>query len=93
MKTNVYLGIAIRIIVLCLFAMAITFITPELRTFFGDVYVPNGISDEGIDKYWDWGARHYWYFWTMIFLFLLSLINVIMQIVKIIEKNYGNIKF
>ncbi|HLG35547.1 MAG TPA: hypothetical protein VI757_11765 [Bacteroidia bacterium] len=92
MKTKVYLGIALRIIFLFSVAMAATYLPDQLRSFFGDVpYVPGRYNDMFDDKY-DWGARHHWYAWMMFFLFVLSLINLVMHIVNLIEKEYGNIK-
>lgn len=92
MKTKVYLAIAVRLIILFGVGMMVTFITPHMREFFGDV--PNvSKKDFGVDSAWDWGARHYWYFWLMVFLFILSLINFVMSVINIIEKNYDTKKW
>jgi len=40
------------------------------------------------DKDYDWGARHYWYFWMCVFLFITALINVIIGIVNVINREY-----
>jgi uncharacterized protein YjeT (DUF2065 family) len=89
MKTNVFLHIAIRIIILCTIGMLMTFIPEHLRDFFGDTIdtSDNPFRDKGT-VYWNWGARHYWYYWMMVFLFILSIINFFMSIVKVINKNY-----
>lgn len=89
MKTNVYLGIAWRIIALFSVAILGTFIPDsiEVREFFGDTYF-GSCSRGGFDPCWKWGVRHYWYFWMMVLLFILSLINVIMGIVNLVNKNY-----
>lgn len=91
MKTNVFLGISIRIIALFSIAILATFIPEHLRDFFGDI--PHVCSHEfcyhsGPDDGWDWGTRHYWFFWMCIVLFLLSLVNLIVSTVNIIKRNY-----
>jgi len=99
MKTNVYLGIALRIIILFTSASLATYLPEQLREYFGDtkvvphkemLYVTEYLvtTDGEIDIYWNWGARHYWYFWMMILLFILSVINVIVSIGNILVKNY-----
>ena len=88
MKTKLFIEIALRIIVLFISVMLITFVTPTLHTFFGDI--PQNASNypHEIDSAWNWGQRHYWYFIMMILLFLLSLINTIVWIVKSINSYY-----
>lgn len=86
MKTKVFLGIAIRIIVLFGIGMMGTFIPENLRDFFGDTPCHEGCY--GPDENWIWGARHYWYFWGMFILFILALVNVVVGVVNLINKNY-----
>ena len=102
MKTNVYLGIAFRIILLFTVASLATYLPEQLRDYFGDVpfksyvegtrgvYEYRVTGDGEIDENWVWGARHYWYFWMMILLFILSVLNVIIGIGKLINKHYPN---
>lgn len=92
MKTQVYFGIAIRIIILFTVGAFMTFLPEILRDFFGDTphvcekgYCPHGF---GIDVGFKWGTRHYWYFWMMVLLFLLSLANVIVGIIRLVNKHY-----
>ena len=87
MKIQVYLGIAIRLVILFGTGMLMTLATPYMRNFFGDT-VCQDVYRYGYDKNWNWGAVHYWYFWLMIFLFILSLINYIVSVVKLIRKHY-----
>lgn len=90
MKTKVYLAIAFRLILLFGVGMLMTFATPHMREFFGDtrfIKTPTNYYDP-IDSGWIWGARHYWYIWLMILLFVLSLINFAMSVYNIIQKNY-----
>jgi hypothetical protein len=88
MKHKVFLGIAIRIIILFTTAMLLTFIPNHLQEFFGDVYNENSKGNLfSFSKNWDWGIRHYWYFWMMVSLFLLSLLNMIMYILDVIENH------
>jgi len=85
MKTNVYLGIILRIVALFTIAIAGTYIPEFLpKNFFGD-YVDRG--------YQEWGIRHYWYFWMMVILCLLSMINCIASIVSLIKKHYDTSKW
>jgi len=86
MKTNVYIGIGLRIIVLCAVGMLATFLPDPLREFFGDIQ--NDYNSDIIDRGYNWGTRHYWYFWMMFFLFILSVINVVMGILALVAKNY-----
>lgn len=90
MKHQVYFGIALRIVALFVIGMLMTFVTPELREFFGDVYCES-CGAFNIDSEYEWGARHYWYAWMMFFLFILSLINVIISIRNLILKHYPDI--
>jgi hypothetical protein len=88
MKTQVYFGIAWRITVLISIGLFHTFVPEYLHDFFGDEYVEK-TSWAGITFCeWEWGARHYWYTTGMVLLFLLSLVNVIMTIVNLVNKNY-----
>jgi hypothetical protein len=89
MKNEVYFGVAIRIIILFVCGMLLTFIPNELRGFFGDVECIGCYPTDVIDTNWTWGARHYWYYWMMFFLFLLSLVSVIMQSANLIGKHYN----
>lgn len=98
MKTNIFLNIALRIILIFGIGILMSFVHEHLRVFLGDTkFVPynNGyfLKDEtgAIDVKWEWGARHYWYFWMCVCLFALSLINAVLSIVKLIEKEYPNL--
>lgn len=85
MKTQVYFGIVLGIIILFAVGMAGTYIPDHLRGFFGDQ--PSD-REYGFDASYSWGIRHYWYFWMMIFLFLLSVVNVVVSIINLIKKHY-----
>lgn len=103
MKTKVYLGIAIRLIVLFGAAMAITFVTPLMHEFFGDTLHEHTkhcletysgcVNSNEPDPLWDWGSRHYWYWWLMLLLFILSLANFVISIINVIKKNYDTSKW
>lgn len=47
--------------------------------------------NDPVDKAHDWGARHYWYFWMCITLFLLAFANIIISIINVVNKNYPDI--
>lgn len=85
MKTNVFMAIAIRVIILFAIAIVATFIPEQLREFFGDVSMN---TESSIDPNWAWGARHYWYAWMCVFLFILAMVNVIIGMVNVVKKNY-----
>ncbi len=94
MKTQVYLGIVVRIIILILIGMFSTYLPDNLRDFFGDTpCLPDAEGNTyhcgGIDTQYLWGSRHYWYFWGMLILFLVSIINMIWSIINLIEKHYA----
>lgn len=85
MKTNVFLGIAIRIIILFGVTILATFLPEYLNNhypaFLGD-YI-----DDREDKCW--GLRHWWWFIMMVILFALSLLNVVLSIYTLVKKNYN----
>lgn len=87
MKRELYFTIAFRIMLLMSFGFLMTFITPQLRTLFEDVLLAKP-QVMGVDCNYEWGIRHYWYFYAMVLLFILSLIDSIMVIAKAIKKHY-----
>lgn len=88
MKHIVFFGIAVRIVILFLFGMAFSFIPDKLHGFFGDVYVERDYGVLVVSE-WQWGVRHYWYFWMMFLLFVLSAVNTALSIARIINREYG----
>lgn len=87
MKPQVYFGIAIRIILLFAVGIAMTFVTPHMRTFFNDT--PHiGMATTVMDEDWDWGIRHYWFHFMLILLFALSAINIMVGIINLVDKHY-----
>jgi hypothetical protein len=91
-----FIKIAFRIIILFGAGMMFTFVPEYFRDFFGDV--PHDCSidavcieygahwNAGIDTQFEWGARHYWFFWMALFLFLLSLVYNVIGIIVILAK-------
>lgn len=78
---TIYLGL--YIIALFSVGIAFTYINDwlQLSGFFGDTLTKPDILPIGyvaIDKNYEWGARHYWYFWMCVLLFILSVIRIIM---------------
>jgi len=98
MKTKVYLGLSIRIIILFTIGMLATFLPDLLRDFFGDtphrctkVCVEHscvGNRRDMVDHMWHWGKRHYWYAWMMSTLFILAMANLIIGSVQLVRNNY-----
>jgi|LakMenE01Jun11ns_1017448.scaffolds.fasta_scaffold8909977_2 hypothetical protein len=85
MKTKLYLGIAFRLILLFGTGMLFSTFTPYLHEFFGDVKRIK-IDHFSIDGAWDWSSTHYWYFSLIICLFILSIVNCVVSIIKLISK-------
>jgi hypothetical protein len=58
--------------------MLISYFNNYLQTsgFFGDTYLGPNHKCEGGDCDWDWGARHYWYLWMGVFLFIIQIIRI-----------------
>ena len=83
MKTKVFLGIAARIVILFTVAIFYTFIPECLHNFFGDHW-EKGMYGET----YEWGIRHFWFAVGTEFLFILSLINLIMSCSKLVSKEY-----
>jgi len=95
MKKQLLLFILFRIIILFTIPMLFTFIPEHIRWFFGDVPYSDGLrhgSDFMEDGY-DWGSRHYWYAWMCFFLFLTSIVDTVISIIKMIEKYYDTEKW
>lgn len=91
MKYKVYWGLVFRIILIFSIGMLWTFINPHLREFLGDTYCGSGNCDGTsfrFDDQWIWGARHYWYWWMMFLLFILSLTNVVMSSINLVNRHY-----
>jgi hypothetical protein len=91
MKTKVYLGIALRLIILFSIGMLMAFVKPQLHSLLGDIYIGSKDSSEFVKDGYEWSAMHYWFFWMCFFLFILSLINCIWSIINLINKHYQSI--
>lgn len=80
--------LSLWVIGLCTIGMFMTFASDFIQSsgFFGDVKrsVPN--NETTIDEWYDWGARHYWYFWMCVFLFFISVVRIVMWINHYWEK-------
>ena len=88
MKTTVFLGIGLRIIILFTIGMFMTYLPENLTEFFGDKMVTNTWG-----KSLEWGVRHYWYAIMMGLLFTLSLVNVVLSVIQLVNKNYDTSKW
>jgi len=95
MKSQLYFNIAIRIIILFIIMMFATYLPEHLREFFGDSLKSENdcskIYIDIIDKRYNWGTRHYLYFYMMILLCVLSIINFIISTFRLIKKYYPNV--
>lgn len=81
------LWLAPWIILLCSAGMTMTFINDALQStgFFGDVKTDIHLTTQFIDRGYEWGNRHYWYWWMCVALFLLNIIRI-----SIWSDNYFN---
>lgn len=70
--------LTLQIAILMIVGMMMTYVNDALQKsgFFGDTHLSVKSSDDNIDSWYTWGNRHYWYFWLMIILFILSLIRI-----------------
>jgi hypothetical protein len=95
MRLKIYFAIAWRIVLLFATGILFSYFPDYLRKFFNDIYIPEGLKDyqvrSPIDMHYIWGIRHYWYFWMCVFLFILSVINLILIIRKILIKEYPSL--
>lgn len=76
LRFTVWLGV--YLIALFTFGMFSTFLNERIQAsgFFGDTAnIP--LAYIGIDPGHTWGARHYWYFWLCVLLFILMLVRII----------------
>jgi hypothetical protein len=90
MKRKVFYTIAIRILILGIIGSLMSFLPEQLRGYFGDIPTTDP-TPYGIDPAWDWGTRHYWYFWTMTILFILALVDLFITSISVISKEYPEI--
>lgn len=78
-------------------AMFLTFFSEYLQSsgFFGDKPFVPYTSEYGfqktklggvMDNAYYWGARHYWYFWMCVILFILSIVRVVLWSVDYLDK-------
>lgn len=72
-----------QIVLLFVGGMLMTFVNDYLQStgFFGDTLRTTKVRDPmglNIDTAYDWGQRHYWYFWMMVVVFILSAIRIYM---------------
>ena len=71
--------LALQIILLFGLAFVFTWVNEIVAKtgIFGDTYTGK-INDSAIKDGIDWGARHYYYFWCCVILWIVSLIRIIM---------------
>lgn len=93
MKLKNYLDISIRILIIGSIGFFMTFIPENFQDYFGDSfhectlsYCHHGAFSGSIDGEMQWGARHYWFSWTMFVLLILALIEIVIKIVNYFSK-------
>lgn len=88
-QLNAWNGLSLRIVALFATAMLVSYSPDLLRGFFEDKYIqPDPIFDRRIgggliDNEWDWGYRHYLYFFMCVTLFIVQAA----RLMKWIDKN------
>lgn len=85
MSLRLYLTCVAALVLLFGGLMVNSLIIDELRPWFGDIYTP-GKKYEFVNDGYQWGARHFIYYWFSTFMFLLSLISAIIHIVRVVNK-------
>lgn len=95
MNTRLYIKIAVRIILLFVVAMSATYIPEHLRGFFEDVPCSGEHCSShgfGYDIGWSWGKRHYWYAVMTILLFILSVVDSMVYVTRLVDKYHPDKK-
>lgn len=84
--TTFTLYLAVWIIGIFGIAMMMTFVNDSIQMsgFFQDT--KRSSPDWSVDPYWNWGIRHYWYFWMCTLLWLLSCVRCIVWAVWFWDK-------
>jgi hypothetical protein len=79
------LYLAGNILILFTAGMLMTFVNDAIQHsgFFGDVLRTAPLDryhEEFIKDGYDWGARHYWYFWMCVAMFIIGVIRVVLWV-------------
>ena len=87
---NLWYALSLRIILLFVTAMLVSFVPDYLRNFFGDVkYLETEIYHHSlIDDQYEWGFRHSLYFFMCCCLFIVQAIRLGMWV----DKNHKEFK-
>jgi len=67
-----------------------TYIPENCREFFGDTL--RETPTFGMDINYDWGSRHYWFWWGSLILALVSIADAVISIVNMVFKIYPHLK-
>lgn len=78
LKLSDWNELSLRIILLFVTAMAVSYSPDYLREFFADTKKPDDLNYYRgmLDEHWEWGFRHYLYFWMCILLFVVQAIKI-----------------
>lgn len=88
MGSNRYFTLlALPVVALAIGLMAVSFLTDYLQAsgFFNDVYISDPVVPTDFptpDIHYNWGYRHYVYFWMGIVLFIISAARIIIWLAK-----------
>ncbi len=74
--------LSIRVILLFSTAMLVSFSPEFLRGFFGDTAYEEGRTRGMFDDKYDWGFRHFLYFWMCIVLFIIQAVKIAKWIIE-----------
>ena len=79
MRFTIWLGLFI--VILFSVGMMMTYVNDAIQEtgFFGDVkrIKSTPFAEDFIDNEYEWGARHYWYFWMCVLLWVLGVVRVV----------------
>lgn len=72
--------LAIQIVILFAIGIGMTYLNDAIQSsgFFGDVLLKEPLKFCFLDEYHEWGARHFWYWWMCLILFLLGIARIVL---------------
>ena len=77
MKITDWEKLSLKVILLFATAMLISYSPQFLRGFFNDTLYTDQVHHDLFDTAWNWGFRHYLYFWMNIILFIIQIARIV----------------
>jgi len=79
--------VSIRVILLFFTAMMVSYSPTLLRGFFADEMYKDGYTRGMFDDHYDWGFRHYLYFYMCVVLFFIQAIKIVKWVIERSDDN------